>query len=48
MRQIPDHFPEIYNHFKNGEFVVKGKLSTVNAVSPDMKLEQTMQGSKES
>ena len=43
MRQLPDEFPEIYDHFKNGEFVVKEKPGTFNAVSLDMKLEQTIQ-----
>ena len=48
MRQLSDEFPEIYDHFKNVEFVAKGKPSTFNAVSPDMKLEQTIQRSKKS
>ena len=48
MRQLPDEFPEIYDHFKNGEFVVKGKPGTFNAVSHDMKLEQAIQRSKKS
>ena len=48
MRQLPDEFPEIYDHFKNREFVVKGKPGTFNAVSPDMKLEQTIQRSRKS
>ena len=38
MRQLLDEFPEIYDRFKNGEFVIKGKPGTFNAVSPDMKL----------
>ena len=38
MRQLPDKFPEIYNHFKNGE-LLKGNPGAFNAVSPDMKLE---------
>ena len=42
MRQLPDEFPEIYDHFKNGEFVVKRKPGTFNAGSPDMKLGQTI------
>ena len=45
MRQLPNEFPKIYNHFKNGEFVVKGKPGTFNAISLDMKLEQTVQRS---
>ena len=48
MRQLPDEFPEIYDHFKNGEFVVKGKPGTFNAASPGMKLKQTIQRSKKS
>ena len=48
MRQLPDEFPEIYNRFKNGEFLVKGKPGTFNAVSPYMKSEQTIQRSKKS
>ena len=48
MRQLPDEFPEIYDHFKNGEFVVKGKPGSLNAVSPNMNLEQTIQRSKKS
>ena len=48
MRQLPDEFPEIYDHLKNGEFVVKGKPGTFNAVSPNRKLEQTIQRSKKS
>ena len=43
MKQLPDEFPKIYDHFKNREFVVKGKQSTFSDVSPDMKLEQTIQ-----
>ena len=48
MRQLPDEFPEIYGHFKNGEFAAKGKPGTFNAVSPDTKLEQTIQRSRKS
>ena len=48
MRQLPDEFPEIYDHFKNGEFAVKSTPGTFNAVSPDMKLEQTIKRSKKS
>ena len=48
MRQLPDEFPEIYDQFKNGEFVVIGKPGAFNAVSPDMKLEQTIERSKKS
>ena len=48
MGQLSDQFPKIYDHFKNGEFVVKGKPGTFNAVIPDMKLEQTIQRSKKS
>ena len=48
MRQLPDDFPEIYDHFKNGEFLVKGKPGIFNALSPNMKLDQTKQRSKKS
>ena len=48
MRQLPDEFPEIYDHFKNGEVVVKGKPGSLNAVSPNMNLEQTIERSKKS
>ena len=48
MGQLSDQFPKIYDHFKNGEFVVQGKPGTFNAVTPDMKLEQTIQRSKKS
>ena len=48
MRQLPDEFPEIYDHFKNGEFVLKGKPGSLNPVSPDTNLEQTIQRSKKS
>ena len=46
MGQLPDQFPKICNHFKNGEFVVKGKPGTFSAVTPDMKLEQRIQGQR--
>ena len=48
IRQLPDEFSEIYDHFKNGEFLVKGKPGTFNAVFPNMKLEQTIQRSQKS
>ena len=37
--QLPDEFPEICDHFKNGEFVVKEIPGTFSALSPDMELE---------
>ena len=48
LRPVPEEFPEINNHFKNGDFLVKGKPGTFNAVSPNMKSEQTIQSSKKS
>ena len=48
MGQLSDQFPKIYDHFKNGEFVVKGKPGTFNAVFRDMKLKQTIQRLKKS
>ena len=39
---------DLYSSFSNGDFVVKTKSGTFNAVSPDMKLEQTIQRSAKS
>ena len=46
MRKLPQDYPEIYKEFMKGKFVVKTKKGSFNAVSPDMKLEQTIQRSK--
>ena len=35
--------PYLYEKFMQGYFVVKDKLGKFNSVSPDMKLEQTIQ-----
>ena len=43
MRKLPEEHPYIYDMFKKGYFVVKSKEGSLNAVSPDMKLEQTIQ-----
>ncbi|KAG1674001.1 Proton-coupled amino acid transporter 1 [Nymphon striatum] len=45
MRLLPEKHPdpEIYNEFMKGNFVIKTKPGSFNAVSPDMKLEQTSQ-----
>ena len=43
MRKLPDEHPEIYKEFMKGNFLVKTKPGNFNAVSPDMKLEQTIQ-----
>ena len=42
MRKLPEQFPEIYEQFLKGNFVVKTKSRTFNCVAPDMKLEQTI------
>ena len=43
MRYLPNEYPDIYNKFLSGHFAVKTKQDSFNAVSPDMKLEQTIQ-----
>ena len=48
MRKLPQDHPEIYEKFMQGHFVVKQNNRGFNAVAPDMKLEQTIQGSKKS
>ena len=40
MRKLSDEYPDIYNHFMEGKFVVKTKPGPFNAVAPDLKLEQ--------
>ena len=45
LRQLPDQFPETYNHFENGEFVVKGKPGTFNAVSKGLQRSKKNQSS---
>ena len=48
MRQLPQTHPQLYKEFSEGKFVVKTLNGNFNAVSPDMKLEQTIQRSKKS
>ena len=48
MRKLPQDYPEIYKEFMKGKFAVKTKKGRFNAVSPDIKLEQTIQRSKKS
>ena len=46
MRKLPKNHPEIYKKFMDRKFVVKTNAGYFRAVSPDMKLEQTIQRSK--
>ena len=48
MRKLPETHPQVYEQFLLGNFVVKTNPGTFNAVSPDMKLEQTIQQSQKS
>lgn len=48
MRKLLDEHPDIYKEFLLGKFVVKTDSCRSTAVSPDMKLEQTIQRSKKS
>ena len=48
MRKLPEKFPTIFNAFKAGMFVVCTSDRLFSAVSPDMKLEQTIQRSQKS
>ena len=48
MRKLPETHPQVYEQFFRGNFVVKTNPGTLNAVSPDMKLEQTIQRSQKS
>ena len=48
MRKLPETHPQVYEQFLRGNFVVKTNPGTFNAVSPDMKLEQTIQRSQKS
>ena len=40
---LEKEYPQLYILFKEGNFVVKSKEGTFNAVAPDLKLEQTIQ-----
>ena len=43
MRKLAKPFPEIYEKFMKGNFVVKTKPGIFHGIAPDMKLEQTIQ-----
>ena len=40
---LPTEHPDIHELFLAGHFVVKTNIGSLNAVTPDMKLEQTIQ-----
>ena len=48
MRKFVEEYPETYQEFKRGLFVVKTIPGSFRAKSPDMRLEQTIQRSKTS
>ena len=48
MRKLPETHPQVYEQLLRGNFVVKTNPGTFNAVSPDMKLKQTIQRSQKS
>lgn len=48
MRWLEEEHPEVYQKFKAGHFVVRQTKLPFSAVSPDMKLEQTIQRSQKS
>ena len=48
MRKLPETHRQVYEQFLRENFVVKTNPGTFNAVSPDMKLEQTIQRSQKS
>ena len=48
MRKMPIEYPDIYKVFMKGKSVAKAQIGNFNGVSPDMKLEQTIQRSKKS
>ena len=48
MRKLSDEYPEIYSQVMEGKFVVKTINGAFNSVSPDMKLEQTINRSQKS
>ena len=47
MSKLTEQFPEIYEQFRKGNLAVKRKPGTFNGAAPDMKLEQTIQRSKQ-
>lgn len=46
MRKLPCEHPKNYNEFQKGEFVVKTSNGFFKRISPDMKLEKTIQCSQ--
>ena len=46
MRKMPDECPEIYSKLMEGKFIVKTTNGLFNSVSPEMKLEQTINRSQ--
>ena len=48
MRRLPIDHPEVCSGFLAGDFVIKTKKRSFNAVAPDMKLEQSIQRAKKS
>ncbi|KAG8173414.1 hypothetical protein JTE90_021680 [Oedothorax gibbosus] len=48
MRCLEEEHPEVYHKFKAGNFAVRQTKRPFTAVSPDMKLEQTIQRSQKS
>ena len=47
MRKLPYEHPEVHKHFQEGKFVLKTNAGYSEAVAADMKLEQSIQCSKE-
>lgn len=48
MRKLPYEHPKNYNEFQKGKFVVKTSNGFFKGISPDMKLEKTIQCSQKS
>ena len=48
MRRLPKDYPEIYEKFMEGLFVLKQNKGNFNAVAGDLKLEQTINRSQKS
>ena len=46
MHKLPDECPEIYSKLMEGKFIVKTTNGPFNSVSPEMKLEQTIDRSQ--
>ena len=46
MRKLPYEHPEVHKHFQEGKFVLKTNAGYSEAVTADMKLEQSIQCSK--